>query len=245
MKYSNDNLAKIYENTLEHASNLTQITISELCKMGNLSQIPIGGPRNIEVISSDTVSSIVTLSEYGRVCALNMASYKKPGGGVVNGAKAQEECLYRCSNLGAVDTTMHYPLADDSAIYTRNAVFFKDVNYEYMPEIECDVITIAAYNFNQKGRKRNEFIEYESDTKKKIRFMLSLANSYQIDCLVLGAWGCGVFDNDPLEMATMFKEVLVGENYASLFKRVTFAVINDHNSVGDNYDTFTKVLNNA
>jgi len=242
MKYSNDYLAEIYSNTLAHAATISKISSASLCTMGEFTKIPNGGSHNIEVVSSDTVSAIIALREHGTVCALNMASYRRPGGGVINGAKAQEECLYRCSNLGTLDTNMYYPLSDEAAVYTKNAVFFKDVNYDYMPEVICDVVTIAAYNFNEKGLSRLEFTDYEAQTKRKIRFMLKLANENQIDSVVLGAWGCGVFDNDPFEMATMFKEVLIGENYASLFKLVRFAVINDHNSVGDNYDVFNKVL---
>ena len=66
--------------------------------------------NNIIVEPLDTVSAIQKWSQLGKVCALNMASHKRPGGGVENGARAQEECLFRCSNLFDVVSKDFYPL---------------------------------------------------------------------------------------------------------------------------------------
>jgi|LakMenEpi03Aug12_release.lakeMendotaPanAssembly.Ray.scaffolds.fasta_scaffold832071_2 uncharacterized protein (TIGR02452 family) len=97
----------------------------------------IGGPYgkisdNITVENSDTVTSLTKWSGSGRTCALNMASYKRPGGGVERGAKAQEECLFRCSNLTHSISKDFYPLTDDSCLYTEDSLFFKDRNYDMM-----------------------------------------------------------------------------------------------------------------
>ena len=61
------------------------------------------------------------------------------------------------------------------------------------------------------------------------------------DCetIVLGAWGCGVFKNNPETIATLFKEVI---EEGTTTKNVVFAVINDHNSFADNYSIFKKIL---
>jgi uncharacterized protein (TIGR02452 family) len=165
-----------------------------------------------------------------------MASYKRPGGGVINGARAQEECLFRCSNLGHVIPNDFYPLQDNELLWTKDAVFFKDFNYGYMQDVHVDVVTIAAINLND--QKVNN---YEELTKNKIRLMLSMAIKNDIDNIILGAWGCGVFGNEPGRMAKMFKDVL-DEGYDCIFDNVIFAIINDHNSVGNNYDEFRKVI---
>ena len=175
-----------------------------------------------------------------------MASYKRPGGGVYNGARAQEECLFRCSNLIHVVPNSFYPLQENEALYTKDAIFFKDKYYGYMDPVVCDVVTIAAINLNENAKYDpvQNIKDYRNVTKDKIRLMISLAAKNGVQNLILGAWGCGVFKNDPNLMSQYFSEVLIGEGYSVDFKNVVFAVINDHNSVGNNYDIFYKNLNN-
>jgi uncharacterized protein (TIGR02452 family) len=201
---------------------------------------------NISVINSDSVSALVEYSKTGKTCVLNMASYKRPGGGVYNGARAQEECLFRCSNLIHVVPNSFYPLQENEALYTKDAIFFKDKYYGYMDPVVCDVVTIAAINLNENAKYDpvQNIKDYRNVTKDKIRLMISLAAKNGVQNLILGAWGCGVFKNDPNLMSQYFSEVLIGEGYSVDFKNVVFAVINDHNSVGNNYDIFYKNLNN-
>jgi uncharacterized protein (TIGR02452 family) len=73
--------------------------------------------------------------------------------------------------------------------------------------------------------------------------MISLAAKNGVQNLILGAWGCGVFKNNPKLMAQYFSEVLVGEGYNLNFKNVVFAIINDHNSVGNNFEIFNNEFN--
>lgn len=195
---------------------------------------------NIQVIESDSVSALVR-NQGERTCVLNMASPNRPGGGVKNGARAQEECLFRCSNLVSLISEAHYPLEADEAIYTIDSTFFKDVNYEPMESIETDVVTVAAFNVSKgpKSMPRN----YTEITLKKIRLMLSLAIKNDVKTIILGAWGCGVFKNDPQTIARLFHRVLVNEGFQKKFKKVIFAVVNDRNSVGNNLLIFNRELN--
>lgn len=194
---------------------------------------------NISVIDSDTVSAGIRFSLLGKTALLNMASDKKPGGGVRNGARAQEESLFRCSNLSEVISTSYYPLKEDECLYTSDAVFFKDFNYEYIKPTEIDVITMAAINLN--GIEITDFKQYIKTTKDKIRLIFSLAIKNEVKNIILGAWGCGVFKNNPNQIATLFREVL-DEGYNSHFDNVVFAIINDHNSVDNNLEIFKSTL---
>jgi len=155
---------------------------------------------HIIIEGTDTVSSAVKWSKKGKTCILNMASASKPGGGVVQGAQAQEECLFRCSNLCESITNKMYPLNKHEAIYTNSVTFFKDVKYDTMKPITVDVVTVAAVNLNRDSyfdETKMEWVEqlnrkplgYKRLTKKKIRLMLSLAAHNKVDNLILGAWG--------------------------------------------------------
>ena len=239
------NLVNVFQDTLENSKNLTDSTTSKhTFDETNPPRLTMFKDI-ISVINTDSVSAVVEYSKLGKTCVLNMASYKRPGGGVHNGARAQEECLFRCSNLIQVVPTSFYPLEVNEALYTKDAIFFKDKDYEYMEPVVCDVITIAAINLNENAKYDpvQNITEYRKITKDKIRLMVSLAAQNGVKNLILGAWGCGVFNNDPTTMSQYFSEVLVGEGYSVDFDNIVFAIINDHNSVGNNFDIFNNHFN--
>jgi hypothetical protein len=247
------NLINVFQDTLEIAKNIpnksdtTKHTFNEI--IGTYHTEYKG---NIIVEPLDTVSSLQKWSKLGKSCILNMASAKRPGGGVEKGATAQEESMFRCSNLWDSIDKSYYPLKMDECLYTENSTFFKDRNYDFMEPINCDVMTIAAINLNEMGHflgKRvakfeelNKAIDYEDNTRNKIRLMLSIPSTFGVKNLILGAWGCGVYKNDPEKMAGYFRDVIVGEGYHSLYDNIIFAIINDNNSVGNNFEIFNKTL---
>lgn len=235
-----EELIKIFEDTKEHSVNMldsitTLHTFKDIIKNKDISF-----KNNIKVINSDSVSAINMLIGTGVTCVLNMASAKRPGGGVAKGSQAQEECLFRCSNLTHVISTDYYPLNNYQAIYTEDAYFFKDKYYNYIDEFYSDVVTIAAINCKHDSNNPN----YEEITKSKIRLMLSLAIKKEVDNIVLGAFGCGVFVNDTIIMSQYFYDILITEGYSNKFEKVIFAIINDNNSIKNNFkifkDTFDK-----
>jgi uncharacterized protein (TIGR02452 family) len=54
--------------------------------------------------------------------------------------------------------------------------------------------------------------------------VLAVAAHHGVERLVLGAWGAGVFGNDPVMVADAFGALLEGE-HAGVFAEVVFAVI--------------------
>ena len=206
-------------------------------------------PLKVSVIASDTVSAIIQYADKVPV-ALNMASLRKPGGGVANGAMAQEECLFRCSNLHHSISKHAYPLKHNEAIYTHAAEFIKDRFYEDLPEpVNCDIITIPAVNINSRYRPDALMTdkEYTDLTSAKMRLIFRAAEENNRETLILGAWGCGVFKNDPQRIASMFWHVINELNNEYAFKRtslkhIVFAIINDKNANSDNLKTFENMF---
>lgn len=190
----------------------------------------------------DTVSALTKYVNEGKTAVLNMASNKRKGGGVSKGASAQEESLFRCSNLFTIPDEF-YPLEVDEFIYTKQATFIKNVDYSIIYPMDADVITVAAPNLNKENKhfNLNDISEgYEQIVNKKINAMLDCAASNNCKNIILGAWGCGVFKNEPAVMAKLFNNSLKTKRY--FFDKVVFAVINDHNSVANNYEIFKNII---
>lgn len=59
-------------------------------------------------------------------------------------------------------------------------------------------------------------------------FRIALANNN--DSLVLGAMGCGAFRNPPAHVARIFHEVMDEAEFKNRFKKIVFAILDDHNT---------------
>ena len=185
------------------------------------------------------------------VAVHNFASASNPGGGVVNGASAQEECLCRCSGLYFNLNTRamgdgfyqphrdaHDPIHNDDIIYTPGVTVFRTDTAmpELMPEsdwYDVDVITCAAPNLrNQPSNKYNtgdgnkQTVMKDKDLlalhEKRLRRILEVALSEGCDTIILGAFGCGAFQNNPEVVAQANRNVI--KEYLHAFKNIEFAV---------------------
>jgi uncharacterized protein (TIGR02452 family) len=64
-----------------------------------------------------------------------------------------------------------------------------------------------------------------STMQVRLAKLLWLAHRHGQSHLVLGAWGCGVFRNDPATVAGLFRDAVApGAPFAGVFPHVTFAV---------------------
>lgn len=196
-----------------------------------------------------------------KTCVLNFASATNPGGGVVWGSTAQEECLCRCSTLYANLTQrklwssfyephreQHNPLYNDDCIYTPDVVVFKSdtASPEILPRDEwwrVNVITCAAPNLrtDRDGTIRVTITDAELKALhiKRMRRILSIAAAEENEVVILGAYGCGAFKNPPEVVAAAMKQVV--EEFQYCFKTIEFAV---YCSPRDerNYQAFHRVL---
>lgn len=176
----------------------------------------------------------------GRVAVLNFANPHYPGGGVFQGAMAQEECLCCSSNLypcledGRVfedfyryhQTKTDYDFSD-RLIYTPDVIVFKDDSPVPAPLkqqewFRVDVITCAA-PYLAKRRYVNPSVLREC-LKSRIRNILEAAIDNEIDVLILGAFGCGAFKNPPEVVAKAFRQVLEERRYYTAFRKIVFAI---------------------
>ena len=203
----------------------------------------------------------------GRVCVLNFASATTPGGGVVKGSNAQEEALCRCSTLyPCIDEHdmwkgFYYPhryakspVHNDDCIYTPGVVVFKSDTGapRLLPEAQwkkVDVISCAAPNLRPRPQNRmnegdgdvpvklsNDELQYIHETK--LRRILDIALENGAEVMILGAYGCGAFQNPPAVVARAMFNVV--REYIKEFKTIEFAI---YCSLWDqlNYKEFTRI----
>jgi len=159
---------------------------------------------------------------------LNFANGVTPGGGFVGGASAQEETLCRCSSLywTLVGDPMYLyhsyrsqPDSSDWAILSANVPFIcNDVQQPFASPKLIDVITSAAPYAPTVGQPRSKKL-----LRSRIHRVLSIARSFGYRSLVLGAWGCGAFGNDPQQTAEDFYQALSNE-FSGCFSDIVFAI---------------------
>jgi len=195
---------------------------------------------SIIVESGTTFAVAKKYLHIGKTAVLNFANPETPGGGVLNGAMAQEECLCRSSNLYACISAQnvaaeyyqfHRALRNyffsDRLIYTRNVKVFKDDSAVpvIMPENEwfsVDVITCAApYLAKRKYTNAEALLRL---FKGRIKNIMEAAGDNHVDVIILGAFGCGAFKNPPRLVSQAFEEVIREEQYCKKFKQIVFAI---------------------
>lgn len=198
-----------------------------------------GNLARVEVTSETTLAAAARLTlEEGRtnVVCLNFASAKNPGGGFLGGSQAQEESLARATGLYpciAQMTEMYeYNRKQRTCLYSDHMIYSPGVpvirdDYDRLLDqyYTTALITAPAVNAGVvKERKEATDAEIKSVMKQRIRYVLEVAAVQGHRTIVLGAFGCGVFRNEPEQVASYFAEVLDEEGYRDYFDHIVFAV---------------------
>jgi uncharacterized protein (TIGR02452 family) len=194
---------------------------------------------SLEVANETTLAGIArVLSDgHGPVAALNFASARNPGGGFLNGSQAQEESLARSSALHAsllragefYERHRASPslLYSDAMILSPGCPVFRDEDGNLLNEAQLvTFITSPAPNACAAADHRpQELARIPEIFRRRSEYVLALAASQGYRRLVLGAWGCGVFRNDPAVVAAAFGGHLRDGAWAGRFERVAFSVL--------------------
>ncbi|MCC5475726.1 TIGR02452 family protein [Streptomyces sp. NPDC059680] len=172
------------------------------------------------------------------VAVLNFASARNPGGGYLNGAQAQEEALCRASALytcllEAREFYDHHrahrdPLYTDRVIHSPSVPVFRDDRGRLLAEpYLAGFLTAAAPNAGVVRRTEPQrAAELPGALAVRAERVLETAAAHGYGRLVLGAWGCGVFQNDPAQVAGAFRALLgPGGRFAHTFEHVVFGVL--------------------
>lgn len=201
-----------------------------------------------------------------KIAVMNFANAFHAGGGVEKGSSAQEESLCRTSTLYPLiyrrtlkdsfyqhHRDLNTPRASDSLIYTEGVIICK--TDEDIPKrmnkadwVTVDVITVAAPDLRRKSNQHAPLVgngTFMNDAElfgyhvKRAIHVLTCAAARGAEVLVLGAFGCGAFQNNPEVVARAYKVALA--EFPKVFEKVEFAVYCPPDE-SENYDAFKKIL---
>lgn len=206
-------------------------------------RLNLDGSSQPEILLSptDSTTAIFEYKEPNRkIAVLNFANFIAPGGGFLGGSSAQEEMLCHESYLYNVisefpdfylENSKHYRggLASDRGLYSPE-IFFIDEERK----ISCDVITVAAPHL-QHGI---DLAQNSEALQSRIEFVRDIAEDQGVEILILGAFGCGAFHQNPAEASRYFREAF--ENRCESVKKIIYAI-----PPGDNFDAFKQTFSDA
>ncbi|MGW1544846.1 TIGR02452 family protein [Streptomyces sp. NPDC002309] len=205
------------------------------------------GPEPVPVPPAPVVDTVVEVTgessleaarRIGDAAVLNFASARNPGGGFLNGAQAQEEALCRASALYAClrrvpefyahHRTHRDPFYTDRVIHSPAVPVFRDDRGRLLDEpYTAAFLTAAAPNAGVVRRTvPGRAAELPSALAARAGRVLEVAAHHGHRRVVLGAWGCGVFQNDPAQVAGAFRDLLGPDGrFSGRFAHVVFGVL--------------------
>lgn len=211
-------------------------------------------PLEIQLQDKDSVTAAIeqkTLHPNAKICVLNFASYRNPGGKFIEGSSAQEESLCHASNLysclrefeNTYYTRHRQPGATNKGLYNNEAIYLPLVIFEQNHiKYPIDVLTCAAPN---RKANLNYFKDYNIETntealKSRIKFIHAILEQQKVNVIILGAFGCGVFGQDPREVATLFKEEFT---HTKFINTIIYAVpTSGQYQFNINYNAFNDII---
>lgn len=224
-----------------------------------------GKPPRISMSMMDTIEALLKFGkERGRVvCGLNFANGKDVGGGYKNGSTAQEEDL--CRRIPTLYSSLHqaerdglYPFGPPTCSSSDKPEKYSDVLYtcgltiarageeegyrilSKEEQVDVSLIAAAAPNIRFAHEVSDPVLIYR--TIQTIFIAPQFVPSDKgVNTLILGAWGCGAFGGDPIQIAELFVRALVQDNLGQPYDEIHFA-IPSLTTTDVNYQAFREVF---
>ena len=218
--------AKIKEVKLYTPEQIVQLSEQDM---------PGNEPIRITLRNQDTLEAAFALHQRRAegekpVLVLNFANPHRPGGGIRSKPGTQEEHLcVKTTVLCSLETEEAWPFYQtnldcgtqaqtDTILFSPNTMVIRNPDLSLREDpFPVAVMTVSAPIASR--MEQEELPNLENILNRRIHGMLRAAAAEGYTRLVLGAWGCGTFGNDPELVAKLFHQALTGD-----FTEVTMAV---------------------
>ena len=224
----------------------------------------------IQVTNETTLVASRRLADRGlRPLALNFANGINPGGGFLDGARAQEETLCRSSALYLTlvgdrmyeeHARLRHCHSSDWCILSPDVPVFRQDDgtpldspwllsmitcaapvCKFPPEVIAELLSSESADLTYTALVLLAASEASDALQDRIHRVLAVAKAFGYETLVLGAWGCGAFGNDPERTAADFRDALETE-FRGAFSEIVFAITDwspERKFLGPFRDAFT------
>lgn len=233
------NIVNIYQVEMSQLDQHSFVVPQGIAETAPLSLKPI----KIFVKDENVLYRIQHLPQEAKIGVMNFANPVEPGGGFLLGINAQEQALCRNTFLYPEllkhrqtyylqnFTHNHDFLYSDALIYAQNIKVLRDEKEDQiLPYFKyVDIITIAAPNLRRMKQQHLslDYAKIKESLTAKILATLRMFKEQRCDYLILGAFGCGSFENDPQQVAQIFAECLKRTEFLGAFKEVYFDILGD------------------
>lgn len=211
---------------------------------GDGRELELGEPRFEEtqaVVQWDQLARAIERAS-GKVCVLDPANFTRPGGNYLGGGWSPEEQICAESNLFPVLEGLKEAYFDVNRQATRGglnsdrAVYLRDIVFTTEGVTKSrDVLVVAPVNRKIALQNQRSEAECDMDLSNRVEAVMRIAAANEADTLVLHAFGCGFFENDPKAVAELFKAWI--EAHPGQFEKVVFAIAG-----GPSLDVFREVF---
>lgn len=203
-----------YGDEIQEAVHNSKIYDDSIVKEESCNWHDLGPVPNVSFMKKTTVDALFAQPASAHVCVLNFASYKNPGGKFMHGSSAQEESLCHASYLYNVLSHMagYYQwnmMNKNGGLYLNRAIYSPDIRFfKGNRTRKADVLTCAAPN--KSLLKYGHFTEEDNEAvlSMRIHFLFEILNGMKNppQKLILGAFGCGIFKQNPVCVGQYFAE---------------------------------------
>ena len=240
---------KVLQEIGHHTMNLYQIEMGKINQKSELIEEPLKETQSlgnmgaeVEVLDEDILHRIKLVAGNGqKVGVLNFASPTTPGGRFLEGINAQEQTIcrnsflypellkYRSSYYLENKRSSHRYYYSAKMIFASHIKVLRDETEKRFLEGEnyVDILSIAAPNVT--AMKKAQLVidqrKIRNDFAKKILQILRQFKAAGDRILILGAFGCGSFGNNPHMVAEIFSESLGRIEFNGCFEIVYFDIL--------------------